>query len=105
MGSLQDLISERCFHIAQIVVEKKTRAVVETSTDAFECAENNVGMDEKEVAVNKFITELQSYIWCRVVWYLYDKVRNLSKQNNINQISMTRLFITYLKELLRLWRL
>ena len=73
LGSLQNLIREKCFHISTIVAKKKTRAGVAT-VDATESSEGDIVMDDKESVANNFITELKSYVWCRVVWYLYDQV-------------------------------
>ena len=76
----QDLISERCFHVARIVEEKKTKTTssdghtLESSCETSEFVDESLDPNDKECAVNLFITKLKEYIWSRVVWFIYDQL-------------------------------
>eukprot|EP00092_Neocalanus_flemingeri_P012383 GFUD01013351.1.p1 GENE.GFUD01013351.1~~GFUD01013351.1.p1 ORF type:complete len:606 (+),score=129.36 GFUD01013351.1:29-1846(+) len=78
--AVQDLISERCLHIARIVAEKKTkissskRGLWDSSIAGSAFSAETLNFDDKQGSVKRFVNELKEYVWSRVVCYLYEQV-------------------------------
>ena len=72
--AVQDLVSERCFHIARIVEKKKTRINYTKMGSGSGFSAETLNFDDKQGVVNSFVNEFKEYVWSRVVWYLYEQV-------------------------------
>ena len=59
--SIQNLISDMCFYIANVVSPQSPGQVLPSS-------------DEKQVMVENFVKKLKEYVWSNVAWYLYEDV-------------------------------
>lgn len=78
--AIQDMIAERCFYISRIVAKKKPELISskiglwDSSIAGSGFSNETLNFDDKEGAVTNYVNELKTYVWSRVVWYLYDQV-------------------------------